>query len=262
MKLQPNFDLTRITSLSQQYRKALPFNYCVIDNFFSYDFAKSLENEFPDYENPKWHVYKNQIEDKKTLNNWNDFGIETYKAFGYLCSPDFTDALSQMSGVKLYSDMGLHGGGWHIHASGGNLNPHLDYSLHPKMKLQRKMNIIIYLSEPLKKEHGGQLSLYSHDNATSRHGNLIEEIDPIFNRAVIFDTTQNSWHGMSQRLTSPQGIYRKSLAVYYLCDPPENVDTRDRALFAPRSEQLNDEEVLELIKKRANSSTASTVYRK
>jgi len=32
-----------------------------------------------------------------------------------------------------------------MHAAGGNLNPHLDYSIHPKMGLQRKLNVIIYL---------------------------------------------------------------------------------------------------------------------
>jgi hypothetical protein len=30
---------------------------------------------------------------------------------------------------------------------------------------------------------------------------------------------------------TPEGIYRKSLAIYYLTDLPENVDTRSRALF-------------------------------
>ena len=48
-------------------------------------------------------------------------------------------------GIKLFIDPGLHGGGWHIHSNKGNLNPHLDYSIHPKMDIQRRLNLIVYL---------------------------------------------------------------------------------------------------------------------
>jgi hypothetical protein len=54
--------------------------------------------------------------------------------------------LSKKLDLFLYPDPGLHGGGWHMHGAGGNLNPHLDYSIHPKSGLMRKLNIIIYLS--------------------------------------------------------------------------------------------------------------------
>jgi len=50
---------------------------------------------------------------------------------------------------------------------------------------------------------------------------------------VLFDTTQDSWHGMSHGLTQPEGIYRKSITVYYLCQPVTETDQRGRALFAP-----------------------------
>ena len=58
----------------------------------------------------------------------------------------------------------------------------------------------------------------------------------------------------------PDTEYRKSLAVYYLVDAPEDIDTRGKALFAPTAEQAEDQEVLELIKRRASTKSAATVY--
>ena len=65
----------------------------------------------------------------------------------------------------LISDPGLNGGGWHIHKQGGKLNTHLDYSLHPKLVLQRKINIIIYLNSCWKKNWGGNLGLWGNGSS-------------------------------------------------------------------------------------------------
>ncbi len=245
-----------------QFKGKSPFDHCVIDDFFLPGVAEKLEAEFIDYENPKWYYYKNAIEDKKALNDWNQFPITTYKVFCELMSREFVEVLAEGMGVNIYVDHGLHGGGWHMHGPGGNLNPHLDYSIHPKMSLLRKLNIIMYVSSELKPEHGGHLGLWTHSNEQNGPEKLIEEIEPKFNRAAIFDTTQNSWHGMSRPLTQPSGIYRKSLAIYYLTEPDEGVDSRERALFAPREEQKGDREISDLIKMRSDSKNYHKAYKK
>lgn len=255
-------DLKSLANASVGFKAAKPFHHIIIDNLFEKDCALSLEREFPSYDSAEWYTYRNQIEDKKTLNNWHTFGPLTYKCFAYLCSSEFTTALSEICGVELFPDIGLHGGGWHIHGEGGNLNPHLDYSIHPKLGLQRKVNIIIYLSSDLRPEHGGQLGLWEQDESANLPSKLIKEIEPKFNRAVIFDTTQNSWHGMSRPLVAPKGVFRKSLAAYYLCAPPAGTDPRAKALFAPRESQKANKDVLDLIEKRSNLRTAPDVYRK
>jgi hypothetical protein len=195
------------------------------------------------------------------LNNWNIFPSNTYKLFEYLVSLDFTELLSRELGKNLYSDPGLHGGGWHIHANGGNLNPHLDYSIHPKTGLMRKLNIIIYLTSELKPKHGGHLGLWTRSKSAPYALSLIKEIEPKFNRAVIFDTTQDSWHGMSRKLFVPNGITRRSLAVYYLTKPEVGCDSRNKALYAPRDDQIGDNSILDLIEKRADGVKFSESYR-
>jgi len=245
----------------QTFTNEKPFHHCVIDQFLEPSLAATLEADFLSYDSPKWFVYKNQIEDKKALNDWNVFPSTTYQFFSYLNSADFIAALSNLMGQQLYADSGLHGGGWHIHGSGGNLNPHLDYSIHPKLKLQRKLNLIIYISSLLREEHGGHLGLYSHNGESNLPGKCEKEIAPLYNRAVLFDTTQDSWHGMSRGLTQPEGIYRKSIAVYYLCQPATEADQRGRALFAPRESQKGNKSVEELIKLRSGVATSEKAYR-
>jgi hypothetical protein len=228
-----------------------PFYYQVINNFLDIKKAKNISEEFPDYNCPAWFEYNNPLENKKTCNNWYYFGPETYKTFSYLNSPEFIQKLQDITGIKtLYPDIGLHGGGLHIHGTGGKLNVHLDYSIHPKLKLQRKLNLIIYLAEDWNTEWGGSLEFWSHNQAKNKPENKIVTIDNIFNRAILFDTTQNSWHGFPEPLTCPEGKYRKSLAVYYLTDPPEEIDQRPRALYAPYKEQEINPEILKLIEER------------
>jgi len=256
-----NFEALARSALNWQ--DAQPFPHLIVDNFIQLDLAKQLEADFPSFESDIWQKYSNAIEEKKLSNIWNHFPETTYRFFDYLNSDSFVKKLSRIlfNGDVLFSDPGLNGGGWHVHKTGGKLNTHLDYSIHPKLKKQRKINIIIYMNSEWEPEWGGHLGLWGNESA-EKPGALVKQIEPVFNRAVIFDTTCNSWHGLPDPLMSPDGQLRKSLAIYYLCEPPEYVDQRGKALFAPTQEQANDEKVLELIKKRSSVESASDVYEK
>lgn len=229
-----------------------PFNHWVLDDFLDLGLAKTLSNEFLDYNNPNWFCYNNPLEHKKTLNNWYFFPNVTYQFINYLNSNKFLSFLSKKTNIaNLYHDPGLHGAGWHIHGRGGKLNVHFDYSIHPKLKLQRKLNIIIYLTEAWDPSWGGGLQFWSHDQLNNKPLAKVKTIEFKFNRAVLFDTTQHSWHGFPDPLACPENVYRKSIAMYYLCDPPEDVDQRTRALYSPSPNQENDPQILEMIKNRS-----------
>lgn len=136
------YDENKLKEALKNFKGNIPFDHCVIDDFLLPEVADQIEAEFMAYEDPRWFYYKNAIEDKKALNDWNAFPALTYKVFRELISGDFMSILSESLAVPLFQDPGLHGGGWHIHGPGGNLNPHYDYSIHPKVGLQRKVNII------------------------------------------------------------------------------------------------------------------------
>jgi len=225
-----------------------PFPHLVLDNFFDDDLAHELAASFPDYDSPAWHTYDNAIEVKKTLNNWTHFSPSLYKFFTDINSRECYRIFERLTHCNLYPDHGLHGGGLHIHGAGGRLNTHLDYSIHPKLGLERRLNLIVYLNLNWQPSWGGSLGLWRDDGG--KPGELVKSIEPVFNRAVIFDTT-NAWHGLPEPITCPPGQYRKSLAVYYLCEPREGAAQRNRALFAPTEAQAGDAAVMELIESRA-----------
>lgn len=234
------------------YHSAKPFNHVVIDNFFLPEIADKLSEEFPDYNDPSVSEHISCLENKKTNNQWNKFPPCTYRTFFEFGKESFLKNIRDLTSCKdLVFDYGLHGGGWHMHTRGGNNNVHLDYNIHPKTGLQRKVNIIVYLTKDWKKEWGGGLELWSHDFETNQPKACEKVVDNIFNRAIIFDTTQNSWHGLPNQINCPEGVIRKSLAAYYLQPAPAITENRGRALFSPREDQKNDSQVYELIKQRS-----------
>lgn len=249
-------------SLVNDWNISKPFSHLVLDNFLTPETAANIANEFPAFSDNTWYVYDNAIEIKKAQNNWDRFGPNTYKLFWYLNSQQFISQLEHLTSCKLYPDFGLNGGGLHTHRSGGKLNTHLDYSIHPKLQLERRLNLIIYVTPEWSEDWGGELGLWEHDPNLNKPSKISSRISPIFNRAVLFDTTQNSWHGLPDPIRCPSGTTRNSLAIYYLCEPRAEADKRNRALFAPYNEQENDQDVLDLIKKRSNVMDSLSVYRK
>jgi len=211
-----------------------PFDYWILDNFLDIEDAKQLSKEFIDYDSPAEDIvhYQGWIAEKKTCNKWDRFPPLTYKVFTNLLASNFISKLADITGVNpLYPDIGLHGGGWHMHGKGGRLSVHLDYSIHPKLNLQRKLNLILYLEEDYDPAWGGSLQFWSHDRENKKPLDKIREVEPIFNRAVLFDTTQNSWHGFPEPIHPPASKMRKSFAVYYMTDITKTAEERYRAHY-------------------------------
>ena len=250
-------------ALQTQFLANEPFNYIVMDNFFTQETVQQLVKEFPDYNSPVWNAhYNNPIENKKACNHWDKFPATTYSVLHYLCSTAFETIVGKITGnIGVKADVGLHGGGWHAHTQAGKLNIHLDYSIHPKLKLERHYNLIVYITPDWSADWGGGLELWSHDSETARAKELVTTVENRFNRAVLFDTTQYSWHGLPKDLVCPAGVMRQSLAVYYVTDPAADASDRGKALFVPREDQKDNPEIMELIKKRSQVATAESVYK-
>ena len=210
-----------------------PYDHWTIENFLDIEDARKVSSEFIEYDSEDLIHYLDHYKyDKKTCNQWDKFPATTYKLFSKLLSKEFVEKLSDITDIyPLYPDIGLHGGGWHMHTGGGKLALHLDYSIHPKLNLQRKLNLIVYLEEDYDPKWGGSLQLWSHDDKNNKPLEKVKEIEPLFNRAIIFDTTQKSWHGFPETISPPPGKIRKSVAVYYLTDITSTAEERYRAHY-------------------------------
>lgn len=241
----------------KNFNKKKPFPYIVLDNFLKKNIALKVKKNFQSLEDKKLWNYKNFCEIKKTTDNWNFFSAETYQLLMSLNSENFLSEIKKTLKIKsLYPDYGLNGGGLHLMKDKGILNPHLDYVIHPKLNLVRKFNLIIFFTTNWKKNNGGELCLYEDNKIDQKiPGKQIIKILPKFNRAVFFDTSLRSWHGVNKVKNNT----RKSLAVYYLVDKTKKVEKRYKALYSPLQNQLKDKKVLNFIKLRSNIKTASKV---
>lgn len=232
-----------------------PFPHYIIDGFIHNDQALELHREFPDYESDVWFSYDTPLEQKRTVRDWGKFPPATYRFFMSLCEPAFVDRLKTITGLDdLMPDYGLHGAGWHIHRRGDHLNVHLDYNQHPLLDRTRRLNLLVYLTPDWQDQWGGCLEFWQHDPETNGPRACVTSIVPKFNRAVLFETGDTSWHGIPKDINCPEGVYRKSIAMYYVSKQMSS-RPRYRARYAPRPDQRGDTAILELIQQRSNKTT-------
>lgn len=221
------FDLARLEPLAAAgaagYRAAFPFPHAVFDDFLRPEAAAALLDAFPD---PRvdigWDRYAAQGFEMKIACADERILPETVcRAFHHLNSGPFIRFLEQLTGIEhLLPDPHLLGGGLHVVGPGGHLGVHADFNWHPALRAHRRINLLIYLNRDWRPEYDGDLELWTTD--ASRKAVAVA---PVFNRAVIFNTRSDTFHGHPQPLQLPPGEFRRSIAMYYYTSerPPEEI---------------------------------------
>lgn len=203
---------TQLPELAPVYQQALPFPHIHLCDFLDADAALSAAEQFPGTSSDAWIQYKHFNENKAGLAKRELFPAALGRIVDELNAPEFLDWLSKLTGIQnLIADPSLEGGGLHQSARGGFLNLHTDFTMHHRNKnWKRRINLIVYLNPGWETEWGGAIELW--DQKMSR---CCASVPPVLNHALIFSTTDHSYHGFPERLRCPEGISRKSLALYY-----------------------------------------------
>jgi len=159
-----------------------------------------------------WINYKHYNENKRGLNKLDLLPATIKSTINELNSPEFLEFLSKLTGIKdLQKDDGLEGGGIHQSTRGGYLNIHADFTVHPHHRnWQRRVNVLVYLNKEWEEAWGGKLELWDKQMKACEAAVL-----PVFNRCVIFNTDADSYHGHPEPMTCPEGVFRRSIALYY-----------------------------------------------
>ena len=198
-----------------QYKKAGPYPHIAIDNFLE-DWAahKALE-AFPSVQDEGWIHYIHVNEKKHGLNKLALLPPFIQKLIEELNSEEFLKYVSELTGIdNLKADDMLEGGGLHQSKRGGFLNIHADFTVHPhKRNWRRRVNLLIYLNEDWLEEYNGQLELWDRKMTQCE-----KKINPIFNRCVMFNTDDDSFHGLPETILCPENMTRKSIALYYFTE--------------------------------------------
>ncbi|MGQ0799500.1 MAG: 2OG-Fe(II) oxygenase [Pseudomarimonas sp.] len=211
-------DLTALpaaAALHQQFAQRQPFRHFVADGFFPAAFANDLLTQFPAFERGNARNEDGELGGKSTVERIRELG-PTYMAVDDLVrSKGFLDWLSTATGIPdLLYDPWYFGGGTHENRHGQDLDPHVDFNRHPENGWHRRLNLIVYLNPEWDDDWGGSLELHTDPR---RADNAIRLVTPIFNRCVVFETTESSWHGFS-RIDLPaekRELSRKSIALYF-----------------------------------------------
>jgi hypothetical protein len=198
-------------SLHDAYASAQPFPHAVIDGLFEDAVLEEALGEFPAPGEIDWVRFDGPTERKLGYHHKSPIrpGLKTFLfAMNSVPVLEFLETLTGIEG--LIPDPYFGGAGPHQIERGGFLKIHADFNWHPLLRLDRRLNLLVYLNRPWPEEYGGHLELW--DRGMTR---CERRILPVFNRTVVFNTTDTSYHGHPTPLACPAGTTRRSLSFYY-----------------------------------------------
>jgi len=209
------------------FAEAKPFRHVSIDGFLQPSVAQALLAQFPAFDKGSALNEAGELGNKSVVEKIRALS-PTYATLDDLIqSPDFLDLVSRITGIPdLRYDPWYFGGGTHENREGQDLDPHIDFNRHPLDHSHRRLNLIIYLNPRWEDAWGGSLEIHREPRAPD---NQIKLITPLFNRCVIFETNEISWHGFS-RITLPEAqrkLTRRSIALYFYTKERPPADAAD-----------------------------------
>jgi len=199
-----------LEQLSARYRNADPYPHIVLDGLFPSAVLKSVRFEIGSNADALEKEFYGSFQ-KHRISDISHFGPSTRRLIDELNSAPFLAFLEKLTGIPgLMPDPHLEGGGIHQIGTGGFLKVHTDFNWHERLKMHRRINVLLYLNEKWDEAWKGHLELWDDEVRECR-----ARIAPLFNRMVIFSTTDNSYHGHPDPLSCPPDVRRSSIALYY-----------------------------------------------
>jgi hypothetical protein len=214
-----------------------PFPFVKIDDFLEQGFAQDVADSYPRFDEAvgMGRMFEAVNERRKLqITEAGLFPPPVARLHQELSSPAFLAQVSAITGIgDLLADPGLDGGGMHLTESTGWLDVHVDFNLLLPQRWHRRLNILLYLNPAWQSEWGGYLELWDRDVEVCHHS-----FAPSFNRCVIFETSEISYHGVTP-VRCPSGVARKSFAAYYYTEaPPQRWDGRSHStVFRARPDE-------------------------
>jgi Rps23 Pro-64 3,4-dihydroxylase Tpa1-like proline 4-hydroxylase len=225
-------------ALRARVRASTPFpNFC-LDDFLEPEFAERVLAAFPSFEDARRvgrtfsavnERHKVQVTDART------FAEPIAELHRALAAPEFLELLSHVFDIpNLLADEELVGGGIHQTGPRGHLDVHVDFNYIRERQLHRRLNILIYFNKDWRPEWGGHIELWDKDVQVRHHS-----FAPIFNRCVVFETSDVSFHGVTA-VKCPPDRSRKSFAAYYYTReaPPRWTGEEHTTIFRARPDEL------------------------
>ncbi|MEQ1947742.1 MAG: 2OG-Fe(II) oxygenase [Bryobacteraceae bacterium] len=199
----------------EAFVNAKPFKHWMIDDFFEPAFAEQLLEQFPSFDPKLARNELGEVRGKAVNTKIREISPAYQSLYGIIGSQPFLELVSRMSGIPdLIPDPKMYGGGTHENLHGQDLDVHVDFNYDEGQGLHRRLNLIVYLNKDWKTGWGGAIEI--HSNPRDPEHDEIKAYDPLFNRAVMFETNEISWHGFPRIELPPdqRHLSRKSISIY------------------------------------------------
>ena len=215
----------RADDLQRQFASNQPFRHVILEPFLAPEFCEALIAEFPPFDEKYAVSEDGTIAGKAVISKMARLGPAYRRFDGLMSDPEFLALTSRITGIpRLLYDPDYIGGGTHENLDGQELDSHVDFNYHPATHWHRRLNLILFLNAEWDESWGGCLELVRDPFA--REEGCRRSVTPLANRAVIFETTESSWHGFRRiRLPAGKRTSRRSIAVYFYTRERPAADT-------------------------------------
>lgn len=214
---------------AEHYQAAEPYNHICLDNFLP---EAVIDRVIADLE----HLPQAETSFSRAQENLKSSYIPerlpefTRNLFYAFNSRPFVLFLEEMTGIKgLIPDPYFTGAGIHRTLNGGHLDIHADFNVHKQMRVERRLNVLIYLNPGWQEDWGGCFEVW--DKAMTRQ---MAKFTPTYNRMVCFSTGSDTFHGNPEPVNHPEGKPRQSIALYYYTATWDDTRKEHTTLFKPR----------------------------
>lgn len=212
--------LTTLPTTPAEWEATEPFPHLVVDGLWDPSTLQEAAEEFPDPRDPRWTTYPDPKEYGKRAGGPNCWGPATRQIIAHARSRQVCKVLEAATGIGPLTADAI-GGGMHMTGEGGRLASHVDFNIHPdNPSLERRLNLLVFLNPGWQSEWGGVLYLGGHREV---------EVQPEFNRTVLFATSDKSFHGHPDPIVGDH--LRKSIAVYYYAPVRETTRTAHTTIW-------------------------------
>ena len=248
------YDEKWLKEANETFRNAPAYPHIVLDNFLKEDIANTLYENFPTAQEMR-KSYKNLNENKSEGSGFESYHPAFLKLKKELETDKFKEHFSKLTGIdNLILPEDHRGSGVHQGFDGSYLDVHVDFSIHPTLKLHRRLNLLIFLNKNWKEEYGGHCEFWDKDVK-----NLIDKALPSFNRAVIFECSQISFHGYS-KINIPKDESRKSFYSYFYTEVGKDVKYHD-TIFKARPGEGTAKKIKTDVKEKSKNFVKRALYK-
>lgn len=206
-------------ALRGRYRAARPYRHAVIDGFLEDSLARAVASELPGADDAR---FTEGSEGVSICRAPESFGPAFARLDSLLRSAEFIGWLESVCGVPgIRRNTEGSCGGLFRYEGESELDVHLDSNdvdVHcAQVGHRRKVNLLLYLSPGWRTEWGGEFDLYANPSRPPERS-----VAPLFNRCVLFDSHDRSWHGVAP-ISLPagaNGLARFALILNYYSTNP------------------------------------------